>query len=59
MIMREEERGKYHPGAIVYAKVNPHVKLVVRRYVSRVYYCQSLAFPERNELALFEREILE
>lgn len=55
--MREEQAGKYAPGEIVFSKANPGVKLMVRRYVSRVYYCQFLDDPDRKEMVLFEREI--
>ncbi|MFZ9046745.1 MAG: hypothetical protein ACO2ZZ_12870 [Cyclobacteriaceae bacterium] len=56
--MREEQMGKYAPGEIVFAKINPDEKLVVRRYVSRVYYCQFLDNLDRKEIVLFEREII-
>ncbi len=57
--MREEQTGKYAPGEIVFAKNNPDEKLVVRRYVSRVYYCQFLGNPHRKEIVLFEGEIVD
>lgn len=57
--MREEQTGKYAPGEIVFAKANPGEKLMVRRYVSRVYYCQFLDNPDRKEIVLFEREIID
>ncbi len=57
--MREEQTGKYVPGEIVFAKANPSEKLMVRRYVSRVYYCQFLDDLYRKEVVLFEREIVD
>lgn len=49
---------KYKEGEIVYAKVNPEVKLVIRRYVDKIYYCKFPDEPARKELVYFEREIL-
>lgn len=48
---------KYKAGEVVYQKANPDVKLVVRRYLNRIYYCKFQDDAERKELALFEREI--
>lgn len=48
---------KYPEGSIVYAKVNPGLKLAVRRYASRIYYCTNLAQPQGKELVYFEREL--
>lgn len=49
---------KFKAGDNVYSKVNPTVKLVVRRYIDRIYYCKFVDEPNKKELALFEREIL-
>ena len=49
---------KYKEGELVYAKVNPELKLVIRRYVDRIYYCKIQNEPGRKELVYFEREIL-
>ncbi|MDH5381398.1 MAG: hypothetical protein OEW75_11125 [Cyclobacteriaceae bacterium] len=54
----ENQENKYVAGDIVFQIVNPASKLVVRRYVSRIYYCKFADDPERKELALFEREIM-
>lgn len=48
---------KYKEGQVVYAKVNPALKLVIRRYVDRIYYCKVQDDPTRKELVYFEREI--
>ncbi|MEQ9286609.1 MAG: hypothetical protein RIG77_06850 [Cyclobacteriaceae bacterium] len=55
----EERENKYGTGDTVYTKVNPDVMLVVRRYIGRIYYCQFPDEPDRKELALFERELVE
>lgn len=56
--MRDAKATKYVAGDTVYTKVNPEIKLIVRRYVSRIYYCTFPEEPERKELALFERELV-
>jgi hypothetical protein len=48
---------KYKEGQVVYAKVDPGLKLVIRRYVDRIYYCKVQNDPTRKELVYFEREI--
>ncbi len=48
---------KYKEGETVYAKVNPECKLIVRRYVKRIYYCTIRDNPEEKELVFFEREL--
>ena len=57
--MQKEQTGKYAPGEIVFSKANPGEKLRVRRYVSRIYYCQFPDDPDRKEVVLFEREIVD
>ncbi|WKN43297.1 hypothetical protein [Tunicatimonas pelagia] len=44
----------FSEGSVVYAKVNLTLKLVVRRYVKRVYYCTIQEDPTRKELVYFE-----
>ncbi len=48
---------KYKEGQIVYSKTEPNLKLMVRRYVSRIYYCKIVEDPTRKELVYFEREL--
>lgn len=48
---------KYKEGQVVHAKVDPGLKLVIRRYVDRIYYCKVQHDPTRKELVYFEREI--
>ncbi len=52
-----ENENKYKSGDVVYAKVDPKLKLVVRRYVKRIYYCKIKDKPEAKELVFFEREL--
>jgi hypothetical protein len=56
---RQSVQNKYNAGDTVYAKANPTQKLVIRRYVDRVYYCKVQEEPERKELVYFEREFVE
>ncbi len=49
---------KYKEGEIVYAKVKPDQKLLIRRYVDKIYYCKIQKDPTLKELVFFEREIL-
>ncbi|MEQ9440096.1 MAG: hypothetical protein RIG62_13665 [Cyclobacteriaceae bacterium] len=48
----------FSEGSVVYAKVDPTLKLVVRRYVKRIYYCTIQKDPARKELVYFERELM-
>lgn len=48
---------KYKEGEVVHARVNPDLKLVIRRYVDRIYYCKVQEDLTRKELVYFEREI--
>jgi len=50
---------KYYPGDVVSAKVDPDLKLVVRRYIDRIYYCQIQNDLKRKDLVYFERELVE
>jgi hypothetical protein len=56
---RQFKQNKYNAGDIVSAKVNPTLKLIIRRYVDQVYYCKIQEYPERDELVYFERELVE
>lgn len=52
-------QNKYMAGDVVYAKVDPTLKLVIRRYIDQVYYCKINDDYERKELVYFERELVE
>ncbi|MGB3467830.1 MAG: hypothetical protein WBA74_21260 [Cyclobacteriaceae bacterium] len=53
-----DKENKYKGGDVVYTKENPDVKMIVRRYISQIYYCRFADEPDRKELALFERELI-
>jgi hypothetical protein len=48
---------KFKEGEEVYAKTDPELKLVVRRYVDRVYYCRIKGNQDHDDLPYFEREL--
>lgn len=48
----------YNEGDVVTAKENPTKKLIIRRYVDRIYYCKTQGEPEAKELVYFEREFV-
>ena len=49
---------RYKEGEVVRVKVNPNKKLIVRRYVDRIYYCKIQEAPDHKDLVYFERELL-
>ncbi len=55
----KEDIHKFKEGDFVYAKTNLDQKLKVRRYNNRIYYCTLVDLPNRKELVLFERELVE
>jgi hypothetical protein len=44
---------------VVCVKVNPTIKLKIRRYIDQIYYCKVLDDPEARELVYYERELVE
>jgi hypothetical protein len=48
---------KFKRGDIVYAKSSPKLKLVVRHFASRIYYCQILNIKDAKDLVFYEREL--
>ena len=48
---------KYKEEQVVHAKFNPGLKLVIRRYVDRIYYCKVQDDHNPKELVYFEGEI--
>ncbi|WP_299184825.1 hypothetical protein [uncultured Aquimarina sp.] len=53
----ETKESKFKSGDIVYEKANPKIKLIVRLYYRRIYYCK-LAEDHEKEVVFFERELL-
>jgi hypothetical protein len=54
----KDKEHKYNEGDIVWALEAPNVKLVVRRYIDKIYYCKVHAGIEKQEKVYFERELM-
>ena len=50
---------KYPAGTLIFAKVEPLVKLVIDAYKSRIYYCAVVGHHEKRQIAYFERELID
>ena len=50
---------KFKEGEVVFAKINPELKLVVRRYIDQIYYCKVQGDPGQKEHVYFERELMD
>lgn len=48
---------KFQEREVVYGANEPNLKLVIRRYVDRIYYCKVQDDPEQKERVYFEREL--
>jgi hypothetical protein len=59
-IMRDTTKADniYSEGTIITAKVDPALKLVIKRYYQRIYYCAVVNEPDRKHFAYFERELI-
>ncbi|MEO9871985.1 hypothetical protein [Ekhidna sp.] len=47
----------YKEGDTVSPRSNLALRLIIRRYVDRIYYCRNPENPSGKEFAFFEREI--
>jgi hypothetical protein len=56
-MMTAAGQNKYKEGEVVRAVIDPNRKLIITRYLDRIYYCQLEQNPERKNLAYFEREL--
>jgi hypothetical protein len=57
VMMNGNEESKYKTGALVTANASPAERLIVRRYVDRIYYCRQERDPEGQDIVYFEREL--
>lgn len=55
---RLNTENKYKVGDIVCTKTNSTLKLKVRRYIDRIYYCTVVDDPKEAEQVHFERELM-
>ena len=49
---------KYKNGEVVFDRIRPTQKLVIRGYLNGIYYCKCQESRNRKELVYFERELL-
>ncbi|WP_339875988.1 hypothetical protein [uncultured Algoriphagus sp.] len=54
----DDQDNKFNVGDLVYTKQNSDVKMIVRKYYAKIYYCTFADEPMKKELALFERELV-
>ncbi|UZR96763.1 hypothetical protein [Chondrinema litorale] len=55
--MKIEIDNKFKEGDVVFSKKDTSLKLIVRRYTKKIYYCKFPDEPNRKELVFFEREL--
>lgn len=48
---------KYQNGEFVFALEAPEVKLIIKRYLDRIYFCENKDQPGSKLMAYFEREL--
>jgi hypothetical protein len=49
----------YPNGAVITAKENPSLKLIITKYYQRIYYCAVVGDESRKQLVYFERELMQ
>jgi len=49
---------KYKEDEVVYERIRPNQKLIVKGNVGKIYYCKVQEDPNRKELVYFERELM-
>lgn len=49
---------KFKEGEVVIERIRPSQKLMVKKYVSKLYYCKAMEDPSRKELVFYERELM-
>ena len=48
----------YKEGTLITAKSDPDRKLIIGRYIKRIYYCKPVDDPDGKPMAYFERELI-
>jgi hypothetical protein len=48
----------YKEGTFITAKADSECKLVIDRYIKRIYYCKAVNNPDGKLFAYFERELI-
>ncbi len=49
---------KYHEGDVVFAKIEPSLKLVIRLYIGGLYYCKVQQDAAREEVVYAENGLM-
>ena len=57
MKINSTSENKFKEGEVVCAKIDMRRKLLITRYLDRIYYCQLEQDPSRKNLLYFEREL--
>jgi hypothetical protein len=48
----------YKEGTFITAKADSECKLIIDRYIKRIYYCKAVNNPDGKLLTYFERELI-
>jgi hypothetical protein len=56
--LKKDMEPKFKKGEIVYDRVRPTQKLIIRNQVGQIYYCMDEEHPHRKELVFFERDLM-
>jgi hypothetical protein len=49
---------KFKAGEIVYERIRPSQKLIIRNHTGLIYYCSAQEHPRTKALVFFERELI-
>jgi len=58
MSYRTNSDNIYSEGIFIAAKENPSLKLRIKKYYQRIYYCEVVGHEERKRRVYFERELI-
>ncbi len=47
----------FKEGEVVFERIRPNQKLIVKHFTNKMYYCQAEENPNRKELIYMEREL--
>jgi hypothetical protein len=50
-------QNKYKEGEVVFEKARPYQKLIVERYLDKLYYCKLQEAPHRKALVFLEKDL--
>jgi hypothetical protein len=49
---------KFSTGEIVFEKMRPRQRLIIRNYLDQLYYCNAFEAPDRKPLVFLERDLI-